>query len=128
MLPQHMDVNVPGALLGRLGQLLGEFEGFLQRKGYTTRRQDKEPGGHITPWWLYVRLENRAPVKSEVQFGETDFADVNPAPHLWTRAKECYRKKALGLLREFMAVIEHCLLYTSPSPRDMRRSRMPSSA
>ena len=24
--------------------------------------------------------------------------------------------------------IGHCLLYTSPSPRDMRRSRMPSSA
>ena len=23
---------------------------------------------------------------------------------------------------------ENCLLYTSPSPRDMRRSRMPSSA
>ena len=23
---------------------------------------------------------------------------------------------------------KHCLLYTSPSPRDMRRSRMPSSA
>ena len=31
------------------------------------------------------------------------------------------------------AAVEHivangCLLYTSPSPRDMRRSRMPSSA
>ena len=25
-------------------------------------------------------------------------------------------------------VLEACLLYTSPSPRDMRRSRMPSSA
>ena len=24
--------------------------------------------------------------------------------------------------------METCLLYTSPSPRDMRRSRMPSSA
>ena len=24
--------------------------------------------------------------------------------------------------------VETCLLYTSPSPRDMRRSRMPSSA
>ena len=24
--------------------------------------------------------------------------------------------------------IEHCLLYTSPSPRDLYRSRMPSSA
>ena len=26
------------------------------------------------------------------------------------------------------ALAIHCLLYTSPSPRDMRRSRMPSSA
>ena len=25
-------------------------------------------------------------------------------------------------------LFENCLLYTSPSPRDMRRSRMPSSA
>ena len=25
-------------------------------------------------------------------------------------------------------IVEGCLLYTSPSPRDMRRSRMPSSA
>ena len=25
-------------------------------------------------------------------------------------------------------ILEACLLYTSPSPRDMRRSRMPSSA
>ena len=25
-------------------------------------------------------------------------------------------------------LLEACLLYTSPSPRDMRRSRMPSSA
>ena len=25
-------------------------------------------------------------------------------------------------------IISPCLLYTSPSPRDMRRSRMPSSA
>ena len=27
-----------------------------------------------------------------------------------------------------VASLYHCLLYTSPSPRDMRRSRMPSSA
>ena len=27
-----------------------------------------------------------------------------------------------------LAAIQICLLYTSPSPRDMRRSRMPSSA
>ena len=32
-----------------------------------------------------------------------------------------------GVLHEFTS-IKGCLLYTSPSPRDMRRSRMPSSA
>ena len=29
---------------------------------------------------------------------------------------------------EFGAVIDTCLLYTSPSPRDRQKSRMPSSA
>ena len=29
---------------------------------------------------------------------------------------------------EVLAEIETCLLYTSPSPRDKRQSRMPSSA
>ena len=33
-----------------------------------------------------------------------------------------------GTLKLDGIVIETCLLYTSPSPRDMRRSRMPSSA
>ena len=28
----------------------------------------------------------------------------------------------------FLYILKICLLYTSPSPRDMRRSRMPSSA
>ncbi|GAB5860668.1 hypothetical protein JMUB7552_27430 [Staphylococcus aureus] len=37
-----------------------------------------------------------------------------------------------GIDREFKAIIKasnsNCLLYTSPSPRDTERSRMPSSA
>ena len=32
------------------------------------------------------------------------------------------------IVEETKAHYEDCLLYTSPSPRDMRRSRMPSSA
>ena len=32
------------------------------------------------------------------------------------------------LIHELMNKFKFCLLYTSPSPRDMRRSRMPSSA
>ena len=34
----------------------------------------------------------------------------------------------LGLLPDPHAKAQHCLLYTSPSPRDRTRSRMPSSA
>ena len=34
----------------------------------------------------------------------------------------------LGMGNVAVALLIACLLYTSPSPRDMRRSRMPSSA
>ena len=33
-----------------------------------------------------------------------------------------------GVVPRFLTDCWTCLLYTSPSPRDMRRSRMPSSA
>ena len=37
-------------------------------------------------------------------------------------------KGRYGLSIRGGALYSYCLLYTSPSPRDMRRSRMPSSA
>jgi len=37
-------------------------------------------------------------------------------------------KKELGRLDKERARLDNCLLYTSPSPRDRTRSRMPSSA
>ena len=40
--------------------------------------------------------------------------------------RRCVIDKAIGETRA--AVYEGCLLYTSPSPRDQRGSRMPSSA
>ena len=39
-----------------------------------------------------------------------------------------WRKVILNLRSEDGALIEICLLYTSPSPRDRQKSRMPSSA
>ena len=40
-----------------------------------------------------------------------------------------YRWMAVGLLITFAAAfVTACLLYTSPSPRDPKTSRMPSSA
>ena len=38
------------------------------------------------------------------------------------------RLERLKKLQEETGCIPHCLLYTSPSPRDQRGSRMPSSA
>ena len=44
--------------------------------------------------------------------------------------KACKCTAIGGLVKEVKKLSEamSCLLYTSPSPRDMRRSRMPSSA
>ena len=46
--------------------------------------------------------------------------DINPQLLPWPTVN--------GLLSVPVEEIDTCLLYTSPSPRDMRRSRMPSSA
>ena len=45
-------------------------------------------------------------------------------------ARELHSKNASLVLCDVnkLTLDELCLLYTSPSPRDMRRSRMPSSA
>ena len=50
--------------------------------------------------------------------GEVEYIFVNPIFR-----KQGLAKKLLRLVRE-----KTCLLYTSPSPRDRTRSRMPSSA
>ena len=39
-----------------------------------------------------------------------------------------YGKEAFGVVPPNLALVARCLLYTSPSPRDRTRSRMPSSA
>ena len=36
--------------------------------------------------------------------------------------------KGVSVLKEIIKVSKSCLLYTSPSPRDRQKSRMPSSA
>ncbi|GAB5797883.1 hypothetical protein JMUB7524_27180 [Staphylococcus aureus] len=48
----------------------------------------------------------------------------NPAKGLLQYIPQTFRHYAVGEV----VFDSNCLLYTSPSPRDMRRSRMPSSA
>ena len=45
----------------------------------------------------------------------------------WRSLQDMPQQEAKRLYAKVVAD-ERCLLYTSPSPRDMRRSRMPSSA
>ena len=40
--------------------------------------------------------------QSRVQYGETRYDKVNSVPHLWCRAKEKYRRRAVELLRDFV--------------------------
>ena len=50
-------------------------------------------------------------------------ADRSPRPgSVWNRIPDQVRKDVVDF------ALEHCLLYTSPSPRDATLSRMPSSA
>ena len=44
----------------------------------------------------------------------------------WANKK--LKKYKIVLIKDYVDVINICLLYTSPSPRDLSTSRMPSSA
>jgi hypothetical protein len=100
----HMDVDIPAILHPLLSTLLADFEVFLneQQQG-PCWRVAKPPGGHITPWWIYLRLSTEAPVSSVVKFGETIFAEVNPVPHLWVRGKARWIDAGFQLLTDFVA-------------------------
>ena len=55
--------------------------------------------------------------------GEIEYESIDGLKHV-----TYWAAKALAGSNEFHANLEACLLYTSPSPRDRTRSRMPSSA
>ena len=53
----------------------------------------------------------------------------NKVVYLYDELKEDYELQGFSdNSEELLTSYKNCLLYTSPSPRDMRRSRMPSSA
>ena len=51
---------------------------------------------------------------------------VDPDEYIWKRSAK--RRAASPLEIERIGLSGDCLLYTSPSPRDRQKSRMPSSA
>ena len=63
----------------------------------------------------------------EEHFGET-IASFPPREVLFDYIKGRVEKAGIRNLIHFNTNVRDCLLYTSPSPRDQRGSRMPSSA
>ena len=68
-----------------------------------------------------------------IRFWETQFKQIKPK--ILNSNRRYYDEKTINLLKKVKFLLKEqgmtingCLLYTSPSPRDRTRSRMPSSA
>ena len=74
---------------------------------------------------LWPQLECKSPVRwRDVQ------RYLKPGPAVLSSVPAALMRAGTWLVLPLLlaAVLWHCLLYTSPSPRDKRQSRMPSSA
>ena len=123
---KQTNLTVSGQLEAELGALaLGKVYTF----GPTFRAENSNTSRHLSEFWMIEP--------------ETAFADLNDNMDLAEEfLKYCIKycldnyKDDLDFLNQRLEAEEKvlkkeersCLLYTSPSPRDMRRSRMPSSA
>ena len=75
-------------------------------------------------WWNVTneRYQDEKPTINRI----SELSD--PMRFSFARACECFPAGTLVRTQTGLRNIETCLLYTSPSPRDKRQSRMPSSA
>ena len=102
----HRDLDLPNATLHRAGSFLADFQEWLAALGYTTWRIEKEPGNHLTNYWVYTFMSNSAPSKkNQVQFGCTRFAAVNPRTHAYARGRAPYLSAAVKLLQKFISEV-----------------------
>ena len=68
---------------------------------------------------FYEDYDTRAEIISQCYYALTAIEYVDPYDKKGQEQKNRIKRKALEVI---------CLLYTSPSPRDRQKSRMPSSA
>ena len=61
-------------------------------------------------------------------FNTADICDIFKTNPKWKSYTEDTKNKWGVPVSLQLSFIKHCLLYTSPSPRDLSTSRMPSSA
>ena len=122
-----------------------------KRAGTTSQRQDYRSGGLVSKEGPRLQFNTGSLVKTKQQF-YSDYEKENPKPPGGGKAHGAKRRAAYAAAQEeafsnylgdiatgigftptqdrdaFRAEYVNCLLYTSPSPRDVEESRMPSSA
>ena len=88
------------------------------------RLNNVPPGAHI----IELRMEGRQPVRETVNVTSGQLATVNVTLRPTVAPTGVVRVVVANPNGPVPADVQVCLLYTSPSPRDRTRSRMPSSA
>ena len=81
---------------------------------------------------MVKKLQKMAEKKSASAAGLLDSAFAgtvkDSAQQIWLAGLGAFSKAQEEGGKVFDALVKDCLLYTSPSPRDRQKSRMPSSA
>ena len=72
----------------------------------------------------FLQSQNKNPVAADAKL----VSATAPAYDMRGNASPATTVERVGVLKRRSTLYETCLLYTSPSPRDKRQSRMPSSA
>ena len=138
-------VTLPRHILHRASGFRAEFGEWFQELGFSTWTIDKEPGNCLINFWSYTRMDSSAPTKSQVQFGCTKFASVNPRIHAYARSKGQHLSAAVRLLQNVVEQVwsvgvpeeQTPAVELSPAPQheywdqwevlDMRQFRCPTS-
>ena len=90
--------------------------------------------GIVFAYWLYkklckISLFRQSREDDEALLRRMEMADAGEAEaDSYQKLRQIYRDIQAGAKAFLAAEYRICLLYTSPSPRDRQKSRMPSSA
>ena len=114
MLPEHIDVDISTMLLSQNDHFLAEFEVYVC--GIGVSRSQRGGGKRFTLWWLIVAEHPGAPEKSKITYGETEFDEVNPKPHLWSPTRLGYLQEGHSLLRDFIEMRKKSKAPPPPPP------------
>ena len=103
-----------------------DFSPVVQKEAENTEAEVSATQIHDLFNRTYLNIDHNMSLKS-YQVNRQDGADVMTAILVEDGAEYTIQGEGRGVLEAFVAGMS-CLLYTSPSPRDQRGSRMPSSA